>query len=120
MDRKVKSIPSHELPLKVGITILAMLNPQAITVVYPDEHGLQYRFVDPDHHYHYLDARGSKGAPIILTDVEPDQLIYPDGWYYNHGVYQNLHLNAMQPLHQVKMFTKRGEAWGQRTDPVSA
>ena len=49
---------------------------------------------------------------LITTDVEPDQLLYPEGWYYGKGAFRNKHESTTGIYEEVEMVTSNGESWG--------
>lgn len=51
------------------------------------------------------------GVQVIVTDVEPEELVYPEGWYYAKGYLTNKH-NTTTGLYAVKVMIKsNGELW---------
>ena len=49
---------------------------------------------------------------IVVTDVEPNDLIYPEGQYYAQGAFRNKHLSTTGIYEEAKMLTSNGEPWG--------
>lgn len=49
---------------------------------------------------------------IIVTDVEPGELIFPEGWYYAKGTFRNKH-NSSGIYYEVPMYTTSGVSWGE-------
>ena len=51
---------------------------------------------------------------LIVTDKEPDTLMYPEGWYYSFGVFRNEDRRVgFEKTHQeAEMKTSKGEDWG--------
>lgn len=47
----------------------------------------------------------------IVTDVEPKNLIYPDGWYYAKGRFTNKHKSTTGMYDTVLMLDKNGDVW---------
>lgn len=52
------------------------------------------------------------GVKVIGTDVEPKELVYPEGWYYAKGYFTNKH-NTTTGLYEVEVMIKssNGELW---------
>ena len=48
---------------------------------------------------------------ILITDVEPKNLIYPEGWYYAKGSYRNKHNSSTGAYSSVIMLKKDGSFW---------
>lgn len=49
----------------------------------------------------------------IYTNVEPKDLIYPEGWYYAKGTFRNKHTSSTGVYHEVRMYKTSGESWDQ-------
>ena len=49
---------------------------------------------------------------IILTDVEPKDLTYPEGWYYAKGSFRNKHMSTNGKYQETPMLKNSGKAWG--------
>lgn len=48
---------------------------------------------------------------IIVTDVEPKDLIYPEGWYYAKGNFRNKHMSTTGIYQEAYMMTSSGKRW---------
>lgn len=48
---------------------------------------------------------------IIVTDVEPSDLVYPEGWYYAKGNFRNKHTSTTGAYEEVRMVDSTGESW---------
>ena len=48
---------------------------------------------------------------VIITDVEPKALTYPEGWYYAKGCFRNKHTSTTGAYHEIKMKTSDGRYW---------
>lgn len=48
---------------------------------------------------------------IIVTDVEPMNLIYPEGWYYAKGCLRNKHTSTTGIYSEIRMEKSNGEGW---------
>jgi hypothetical protein len=51
-------------------------------------------------------------STVIVTDVEPKDLIYPEGWYYAKGRLRNKHNSTTGVYNEVIMRKKDGTLWG--------
>lgn len=47
----------------------------------------------------------------IVTDTEPKDLIYPEGWYYAKGRFTNKHNSTTGMYSAVIMFDTNGDIW---------
>ena len=47
----------------------------------------------------------------IITDVAPDQLLYPEGWYYAKGCLRNKHTSTTGLYYEIPMLTSRHQSW---------
>ena len=59
-------------------------------------------------------AVGCTPEIVIKTDVEPRDLIYPDGWYYAKGTFRNKHTSTTGIYEEVSMLTRAGESWASK------
>ena len=49
---------------------------------------------------------------IIVTDTEPRNLVYPEGWYYANGSLRNKHTSSTGVYDEVRMEKSNGTGWG--------
>ena len=49
---------------------------------------------------------------IIVTDIEPKDLIYPEGWYYAKGYFENKYTSSTGIYRKVPMRKLDGTDWG--------
>lgn len=47
----------------------------------------------------------------IVTDTEPQDLIYPEGWYYANGTFTNKHNSTTGMYSAVIMLDTNGDIW---------
>ena len=52
--------------------------------------------------------------PIIITNTEPKDLIYPEGWYYAKGCFRNKHTSTTGDYYEVGMTMADGTQWKER------
>lgn len=52
-----------------------------------------------------------KDESIIITDVEPEDLVYPEGWYYAKGTFRNKHTSTNGFYAEIEMIKSNGESW---------
>ena len=52
-----------------------------------------------------------KDESIIITDVEPEYLVYPEGWYYAKGTFRNKHTSTNGLYVEIEMIKSNGEFW---------
>lgn len=48
---------------------------------------------------------------IIVTDVEPKDLVYPEGWYYAKGSLRNKHTSTTGSYVEFIMQKSNGDFW---------
>ena len=48
----------------------------------------------------------------IVTDVEPKELTYPEGWYYAKGRFRNKHTSSTGAYSEIVMRKSDGTLWG--------
>lgn len=48
---------------------------------------------------------------IIVTDIEPKDLVYPEGWYYAKGAFRNKHTSTTGYYGEVIMKKSNGDFW---------
>lgn len=48
---------------------------------------------------------------VIITDVEPKDLVYPEGWYYAKGRYTNKRNSSTGMYSTLDMVTSNGQFW---------
>lgn len=51
------------------------------------------------------------GNRSIITDVEPKNLTYPEGWYYAKGCFRNKHMSSTGMYEELPMYKTNGERW---------
>ena len=47
----------------------------------------------------------------IITDVEPKDLTYPEGWYYAKGSFRNKHMSTTGAYHEIPMWKSDKTPW---------
>ena len=50
------------------------------------------------------------GNPYILTNVEPKDLVYPSGWYYNYGFFRAFHVEN----EFIELYDRSGISWSKK------
>ena len=48
---------------------------------------------------------------IIITDTEPKDLVYPEGWYYAKGFLRNKHTSSTGVYDEILMVKSNGVYW---------
>lgn len=48
---------------------------------------------------------------IIVTDIEPKNLVYPEGWYYGKGSLRNKHNSTTGMYEEIPMVKSNGDSW---------
>lgn len=49
----------------------------------------------------------------IVTDVEPKDLVYPEGWYYAKGFFRNKNTSSTGAYDEILMMKSNGIYWGE-------
>ena len=75
-------VKSCDYPAKIALKVFEMLN------------------------YGNLEVQGVGQAMYILTDVEPKDLKYPEGWYYAKGNFRNKHTSSTGVYSEIIMIKK--------------
>lgn len=47
----------------------------------------------------------------IVTDTEPKELVYPEGWYYANGNFTNKHNSTTGIYDTILMVNSKGDIW---------
>lgn len=86
-----KMIKTSDLLVEVAAKLLQDLNPDKI------------RFV----------KMGNSGflRKVIMTDVKPKDLVYPEGWYYAKGCFSNKHTSTTGLYGEMLMIKGDGSFW---------
>ena len=58
-----------------------------------------------------LQAKFINARYFIVTDVEPKDLTYPEGWYYAKGSFRNKHMSTTGMYGEAYMQTSDGTLW---------
>ena len=85
-----KIVKSCDFPKCVAIQVFKMLN-----------HGL----VELQETHSYV-------GTVIVTNVEPKDLIYPEGWSYAKGYFRNKHTSTTGRYDEILMRRSNGRYWG--------
>ncbi len=48
---------------------------------------------------------------VIVTDVDPNDLIYPEGWYFAKGSFRNKHNTTTGLYDEIPIIRSTGEPW---------
>ncbi len=48
---------------------------------------------------------------VLITDVEPKDLVYPEGWYYAKGTFRNKHTSTTGMYSTIEMMKSNGQFW---------
>ena len=47
----------------------------------------------------------------IVTNIEPRDLVYPEGWYYANGFLRNKHTSTTGLYEEIPMIRPNGDDW---------
>ena len=90
LPARVRTIKCCDLDGTIAAQLFALLNPTTVTIDW------------------------SEGDAVIVTNVDPDQLTYPEGWYYAKGCLRNQHTSTTGVYSEVAMVDSAYQPWGAR------
>ena len=76
-----------DMPVNIAVLVFKMLNEGRITI------------------------SRLNNANVIITDTNPMNLRYPEGWYYAKGNFRNKHTSTIGIYHEINMVTSNGVSW---------
>ena len=82
-----KVVKSCDFPVEIALQVFEMLNPRVKIVKLYDFH------------------------KAIMTEVEPKNLTYPEGWYYAKGNFRNKHTSSNGIYYEVPMIKFDRTSW---------
>lgn len=85
-----KTVKMCDMRLPIAVKVFEMLNPTTVTV---------------------KPAGLGAWSFVIITDTEPENLIYPEGWYYAKGCFRNKHQSTTGMYEEAHMLTSKNELW---------
>lgn len=88
LPARVRTVKCCDLDGDIAAQLFALLNPKVVTIDW------------------------SEGDAVIITDAEPDQLTYPEGWYYAKGCLRNKHTSTTGLYSEVAMVNSAYQPWG--------
>ena len=47
----------------------------------------------------------------IFTDTDPEELLYPEGWYYANGTFRNKHNSSTGLYEEIPIAKRDGTLW---------
>ena len=86
----VKTVKMCDMPIEISLKVFEMLNPSEVKILKNDS---------------WFDRF------TIITDTEPKDLVYPEGWYYAKGHFRNKHMSTTGFYQEVRMGTSDGKYW---------
>ena len=94
---KATIVKSADLPRDIALMVFEMLNVDRegkhhVKVIGPNDDGYCVRHK-------------------IITDREPMDLVYPEGWYYAKGNFRNKHNTSKRSYSEIPMYNKEGIRW---------
>ncbi|MBR2841162.1 hypothetical protein IKE80_00010 [Candidatus Saccharibacteria bacterium] len=48
---------------------------------------------------------------VLVTDVNPNELIYPEGWYFAKGTFRNKHNSSTGAYEEIQVLKRDGTPW---------
>ena len=88
-DNNAKVVKMCDMPVTIATRVFEMLNPGNVQ----------------------LRKNNAFFRTIIVTDIEPKNLIYPEGWYYAKGRFRNKHTSSTGAYSEVIMRKSDGTLW---------
>ena len=89
-EKKQVSVKLADMPIEVSLKIFEMINPELVKVIKNDEWVNRF---------------------MILTDENPKNLVYPDGWYYDKGKFTNKGMTSTGIYQEARFGTTLGQYW---------
>ena len=89
-----ETIKMCDMSIAVATKVFEMLNPGRVHVKKPGDDWCTRYF--------------------IITDIEPKELIYPEGWYYAKGAFRNKHTSTNGYYSEAVMRNSQGDFWKER------
>ena len=104
-----RTVQTCNLGYDEAAQLFALLNPKAVYLKHPHPYSNVYVFeMDVPT---YPPVFGTGGGVLIITDLDPDRLVYPEGWYYEDGCLCNQRTNTTGTYVRIPMLTPRGQSW---------
>ena len=79
-----------DMPIEVALKVFTMLNSGKVRVT---------------------DSRVIGNRFFVITDEEPKNLVFPEGWYYAKGSFRNKHKSTTGMYEEAMMKKSSGEFW---------
>lgn len=94
---KATVVKSADFPYEAALLVFEILN--------IDRDGNHHvKIIGPDHDTFCVRHR-------IITDREPMELVYPEGWYYAKGNFRNKHNTSTGFYSETPMCNEKGVRW---------
>ena len=61
--------------------------------------------------YHPFNQSQYPGSGVIITDTNPEELYYPEGWYFAKGNFRNKHNTSSGKYDEIPMLRSDGTPW---------
>lgn len=90
-----KTVRTADLSGNAAANLFAILNPGEVE--YLPMHPFNFKSLPP--------------VGVIITDTDPDELNYPEGWYFAKGTFRNKHNSSTGIYEEVPMLKSNGSAW---------
>lgn len=85
-------VNSQDFPRGAAIAVMVALNPEHVKCVRPTSE---------------YDVRGT----YLVSDVSPEELVYPYGWYYAKNSIRNKHMSTSGRYEEIPLYKPDGEQW---------
>ena len=102
MAKKQKSIEpvqptvkTADLAASLAANLFAALNPMDVEYM----------------RYHPFNQSSLPEIGLIVTDTNPDELYYPEGWYFSKGFFRNKHNTTSGLYEEIPVYKRDGTPW---------
>lgn len=89
------TVKTADLAASLAANLFAALNPMEVEYM----------------RYHPFNQPSRPTIGIIVTDVNPDELYYPEGWYYAKGYFRNKFNTSSGLYEEIPMHKRDGTPW---------
>ena len=89
------TVKTADLAASLAANLFAALNPMEVEYM----------------RYHPFNQSSYPTIGIIVTDVDPNELYYPEGWYYAKGYFRNKYNTTSGLYEEIPMHKRDGTPW---------
>lgn len=89
------TVKTADLAASLAANLFAALNPMEVEYM----------------RYHPFNQMALPTAGVIITDANPEDLYYPEGWYFAKGNFRNKHNTTSGKYEEIPMLKHDGTPW---------